>query len=97
MIDAAAAPPAMPGPPGREAPIANVRVSSYRIPTDRPEADGTYSWHATTLVTVEVSAGGVWGLGYTYADASIVALINDLLIATINATMHTTRPPLGAP
>jgi len=83
MIDAAAAPPAMPGPPRREAPIADVRVSSYRIPTDRPEADGTYSWNGTTLVIVEVSAGGVRGLGYTYADKCIVALINDLLVATI--------------
>ena len=47
------------------------------------EADGTYSWNGTTLVIVEASAGGVTGLGYTYGDKSIVALINDLLVTTI--------------
>ncbi len=73
----------MSGPPGREAPITDIHASSYRIPTDQPEADGTYSWNATTLVIVEVSAGGARGLGYTYAHKSIVALINDLLVATI--------------
>jgi L-alanine-DL-glutamate epimerase-like enolase superfamily enzyme len=83
MIEAATAPPAMSGPPGREAPIANVSVSSYRIPTDQPEEDGTYSWSSTTLVVVEANAGGMVGLGYTYADASIVALIRDHLFEAI--------------
>ena len=31
---------------------------SFRIPTDAPEADGTIAWDATTLVLVEVEAGG---------------------------------------
>lgn len=45
-----------------------VRISAFEIPTDAPEADGTLEWSSTTLVTVEVSAGGITGLGYTYAD-----------------------------
>ena len=75
-----------------------MRASSYRIPTDKPEADGTYSWDATTLVIVEVSAGGTKGLGYTYADASIVELIRQSsCLAQSNITTCTTRPLRGAP
>ncbi|MGZ3667593.1 MAG: enolase C-terminal domain-like protein, partial [Ktedonobacterales bacterium] len=33
-------------------PIQRVEVSAYSIPTDAPEADGTYAWSATTLVLV---------------------------------------------
>lgn len=58
-------------------PIADLDAAAYRIPTDSPEADGTFSWEATTLVVVQVKANdGQSGLGYTYADASIVALVD---------------------
>ncbi|MDI9653891.1 mandelate racemase, partial [Burkholderia cenocepacia] len=30
--------------------IDDVRARAYRVPTDRPEADGTYAWTATTVV-----------------------------------------------
>jgi len=60
-------------------PIAAVRAHAYRIPTDSPEADGTFEWTATTLVVVEIEAGGCTGLGYTYTDASAVTLIRDTL------------------
>ena len=50
--------------------IDRLGVSAYRVPTDSPEADGTIAWDGTTLVLVEASAGGVTGLGYTYADAA---------------------------
>ncbi len=46
-------------------PIERLDVSAYKIPTDAPESDGTYQWEATTLVLVEVTAGGRTGLGYT--------------------------------
>lgn len=61
------------------APVIALRSHAYRIPTDSPEADGTFAWNATTLVVVEVDAGGQSGLGYTYSDASIVRLICDTL------------------
>jgi L-alanine-DL-glutamate epimerase-like enolase superfamily enzyme len=51
------------------------KVSAYRIPTDAPEADGTYAWNSTTLVLVEVKAGDQTGLGYTYADEATATLI----------------------
>jgi L-alanine-DL-glutamate epimerase-like enolase superfamily enzyme len=64
-------------------PIAAVRARAYRIPTDAPEADGTFAWDATTLVVAEVEAGGETGLGYTYTDASAAALITGPLAAAV--------------
>ena len=64
-------------------PIGKVRASAFKIPTDKPEADGTISWHSTTLVVVEVSGGDTVGLGYTYAGASIASLIEGKLAETI--------------
>lgn len=59
--------------------IEALKVAAYRIPTDFPESDGTLSWEATTLVVVQVRAGGQYGLGYTYADGSITHLIERVL------------------
>jgi L-alanine-DL-glutamate epimerase-like enolase superfamily enzyme len=61
------------------APLQELEAAAYRIPTDLPEADGTYSWDATTLVVVHAKANGTIGVGYTYADASVVSLIQGLL------------------
>lgn len=45
--------------------IGSVEVSCYTIPTDAPEADGTYRWHQTTLVAVHLTAGDKVAFGYT--------------------------------
>jgi L-alanine-DL-glutamate epimerase-like enolase superfamily enzyme len=50
-------------------------VAAFRIPTDRPEEDGTYAWSSTTLVCVHATSGAVRGFGYTYGSAAIVPLI----------------------
>ncbi|MDQ2798965.1 MAG: mandelate racemase [Armatimonadota bacterium] len=63
----------------RDYPITRVDVGAYTVPTDAPEADGTFAWDKTTLVLVEVEAGGKTGLGYTYADTSTATLIQDTL------------------
>ena len=60
-----------------------VRVSTYVIPTDAPESDGTLEWDRTTLVVVELGAGGLTGLGYTYADAATAAVVRDTLADTV--------------
>ncbi len=62
-----------------EIPIGPLQAWAYRIPTDAPEADGTFAWTATTLVVVLASGGGRTGTGYTYADASLVGLIRGAL------------------
>ena len=45
--------------------IERIDVAAYRIPTDRPEPDGTLQWDATTLVLVEVHGAGRTGLGHS--------------------------------
>lgn len=67
------------------APIEGVRARPYKIPTDKPEADGTFAWDSTTLVVVEIKAGGQEGLGYTYSGASIVGLIETQLAEAVRA------------
>ena len=64
---------------GSKVPIEAVEVSAYSIPTDFPEADGTFSWNRTTLVLVRATAAGKRGLGYTYADIATGRLISDSL------------------
>ncbi len=61
------------------APITRITAEAYKIPTDAPEADGTFEWNATTLVVAEVEAGGMTGLGYTYSDACVAPLIRHTL------------------
>src|ERR1041385_1920136 len=59
--------------------VEKVKVSTFTVPTDFPEADGTLEWRKTTLVLVEATAGGKQGLGYTYADEATATLIQRLL------------------
>lgn len=63
--------------------ISKLVVSAYTAPTDAPEGDGTFLWDKTTLVLVEVGAGEVTGLGYTYADEATAALIRSGLAEVV--------------
>ncbi len=63
--------------------IERLEVSAYTVPTDSPESDGTYVWDKTTMVLVEVSAGGKRGLGYTYADLSTATLVKTMLCSVV--------------
>jgi L-alanine-DL-glutamate epimerase-like enolase superfamily enzyme len=56
-----------------------VDARAYRVPTEGAEADGTLAWDATTIVVVRVHAGDAVGLGWTYADAACVPLIENTL------------------
>lgn len=51
--------------------IAGSDVHVHTVPTDLPEADGTFQWNAITLVLVEIFAAGETGLGYTYGSPAI--------------------------
>lgn len=66
--------------------LTSVSASAYRIPTDRPESDGTFTWDATTLVLVEVTAGDTTGVGYSYTDASAAMVVRDVLAPAIDGT-----------
>src|SRR3954468_17894797 len=59
--------------------VEKLEVSTYVVPTDFPESDGTFAWKKTTMVVVEATAGGKTGLGYTYADTATGTLIRDSL------------------
>ncbi len=59
--------------------IAELSAAVYTFPTDEPESDGTLTWHATTAVTVQVHAGGVHGLGWTYSSPAAAQIIRDKL------------------
>ncbi len=59
--------------------ISGGSVSFFTIPTDAPEADGTFSWDSTSMVLVQLESGRVHALGFTYADAGTAALAHKLL------------------
>ena len=63
--------------------VASIAVSAYTVPTDAPEADGTYEWNNTTIVIVHARASGRTGLGYTYADTSTAHLIEHHLAGQV--------------
>jgi len=51
-------------------------VSAYTVPTETPEADGTFAWTETTLVLVQLSSSGIMGVGYSFADIATTKLID---------------------
>jgi L-alanine-DL-glutamate epimerase-like enolase superfamily enzyme len=93
---------------GRGPAIEAVEVSVYVVPTEGPESDGTLEWDRTTMVVVDVAAGGARGFGYTYADGATAAVIRQALapqvrggdvfaIPTLNARMLRAIRNLGRP
>ncbi len=58
-------------------------VSFYTVPTDAPEADGTFAWDSTSMVLVQLQCGEVEALGYTYADAGTAAATHKLLHSVV--------------
>jgi L-alanine-DL-glutamate epimerase-like enolase superfamily enzyme len=83
---------ALPSRSSTAVPVRRLDVRAYRVPTETPnESDGTLVWDATTLVLVELEAGGWTGLGYTYADTATATLIRDTLhdvVVGANAFEH---------
>jgi L-alanine-DL-glutamate epimerase-like enolase superfamily enzyme len=60
-----------------------VAATAYRIPTDAPEADGTFAWDCTTMVVVTATCGGWVGTGWTFAPAAAVAVVDELLAPVV--------------
>lgn len=52
---------------------------AFTIPTDAPEADGTIAWDNTTLIVVELRAGGVREIGYTYGHSTGARVARELI------------------
>jgi L-alanine-DL-glutamate epimerase-like enolase superfamily enzyme len=56
------------------------RVSAYTVPTDKqPESDGTAVWDSTTIVIAELTAEGVTGVGYSYANEAAAKVAEELI------------------
>lgn len=66
-----------------ESPVESVEVRVYTVPTDLPEADGTLAWSSTTMVLVELHAGGVSGTGWTYGPPACAHIIADQLAPVV--------------
>jgi len=60
-------------------PVDALDVSVFTIPTEEPEADGTFMWTSTTVVVAETGAAGTSGLGFTYGTAACATLSEDVL------------------
>jgi len=59
----------------REPRVDAVEASAYVVPTDQPEADGTFAWTSTTLVLVQVRSGEVTGTGWTYGSPACTTVV----------------------
>lgn len=60
--------------------VQRLEIGVYRVPTDKPEEDGTFRWDATTMVLVQALAeSGVRGLGFTYGATAAAHVIRELL------------------
>src|SRR6266480_1706989 len=63
--------------------VTQVAAAAYVIPTDAPEADGTLTWDATTMVLATARAGGAEGIGWSYAAAAARNVITDVLAGAV--------------
>ena len=59
--------------------ITRAVVRAYTVPTDAPEADGTFRWKKTTMLLVQLEAADQSSLGYTYANLATGKYIEGLL------------------
>jgi L-alanine-DL-glutamate epimerase-like enolase superfamily enzyme len=69
-----------------EVPIEGLTARAFKIPTDAPEADGTLSWDATTIVVVAAHAARHVGLGYSYVASAAATLVSELLSEALMGT-----------
>ena len=77
-------PTVMPDTIARQLPaVDRIDVAVYRVPTDAPESDGTAEWDHTEVVAVHARAGGLTGLGWTYAAAAAGAVVRDTLAGVV--------------
>jgi L-alanine-DL-glutamate epimerase-like enolase superfamily enzyme len=63
--------------------VTALSAAAYTVPTDQPEADGTFRWDSTTLVVVHADGEGERGVGWTYAPAAAVDVVSDLLAPVV--------------
>jgi len=72
--------------------VEGLEATAYEIPTEAPESDGTLEWDSTTIIIVEAFNGRERGIGYTYGDRAVAALI-DSKLADVVTGVDAMRPP----
>ncbi len=63
--------------------IDQVRASSYRVPLEVAQSDGTLAWDHTSVVVAEARAGSTSGLGYSYGSEAAARVIDDTLAGEV--------------
>jgi L-alanine-DL-glutamate epimerase-like enolase superfamily enzyme len=63
--------------------VERLTAEAFTVPTDAPEADGTFAWDCTTLVLVRVSSEGETGTGWTYAPTATAGVIDEALAPVV--------------
>src|SRR4051794_16902001 len=63
--------------------VEQLNARLFVIPLEEPESDGTFTWKETSVVLVEVKAGGECGLGFTYGPAACLSIIDVLSAAVL--------------
>ena len=63
--------------------IESVEACAFPIPTEQPEQDGTLEWSQTTLLLVQVRAGGSTGTGYSYTLPAAAEVVNGKLAEVV--------------
>jgi L-alanine-DL-glutamate epimerase-like enolase superfamily enzyme len=66
-----------------DTPIESVEAAVYTVPTDAPEADGTYRWDSTVMTLVQARAGGECGTGWTYGSAACATVVSGQLAGIV--------------
>lgn len=64
--------------------IDSLRVGHYRIPAEAAHEDATQSFDALELIIVEIDAGGVTGVGFTYTIGEGGAAIREFVSETLS-------------
>lgn len=64
--------------------VDGIEARAYKIPTATDhESDGTLVWDSTSIVVVEIEAGGKTGLGYTYCQPAAAQVIESKLASVV--------------
>ncbi|MEZ5318268.1 MAG: enolase C-terminal domain-like protein [Vicinamibacterales bacterium] len=69
------------GPPIR---AREAMLSALTIPAPEPESDGTLEWRATSVVVLELAAGGAHGLGHGWAPPAAARVVHDVLLGVVD-------------
>lgn len=63
--------------------VEEVQVDFFRIPTEKPESDGTLTWSSTGMLCVQIHCQGYTGLGYSYTTEAAAQIVKKHFVELI--------------